>query len=278
MVSSKKVLVLGANGMLGRYVVKHLLNNNHFVISYTRKDINAQHTRGLDLANDLYQHRPEVVINCIGLIKQRKNITPLQMTAVNSIFPIKLAEACEFIGIPMIHITTDCVFDGKLGSYDETHKHTAIDTYGKTKSIGEPKNATVIRTSIIGEEPLGQKLSLVEWIKSQSGKNINGFMNHFWNGITCLQLAKIMEEIIEKDLYWKGVRHIFSPISISKFELVNMINDSYKLKLNIKSTNADSFCNRTLKSNHDECTFFEIPDIWEQIKEMKKFNLMGLFL
>lgn len=260
--------------MLGRYVVKYLLDNNHFVISSTRKDIDAEHDKGSSLTDKILKYKPGVVINCIGLIKQRKNVTTEQMIAVNSTFPFELANACNSISVPLIHITTDCVFDGKLGAYSETSEHTATDTYGKSKSEGEPKNCTVIRTSIVGEEPLGQKLSLLEWVRSQSDKTINGFTNHYWNGVTCLQLAQIIEEIIEEDLYWSGVRHIFSPFMISKCELVRMICDIYRLQITVEHTQTISFCDRTLKSNYNDCASFQIPELWKQIKAMKEFKLL----
>jgi hypothetical protein len=97
----------------------------------------------------------------------------------------------------------NCVFNGAEGGYVESSPHTAMDIYGRSKSLGESESATIIRTSIIGEE-LSNKLSLVEWVKSQAGKSVNGYLNHFWNGITCLQFAKICDYMLKNDLFWKG--------------------------------------------------------------------------
>jgi dTDP-4-dehydrorhamnose reductase len=132
----------------------------------------------------------------------------------------------------MIHITTDCVFSGKDGSYNELSEHDETNDYGMSKSLGELCNATIIRTSIIGEE-VQNKRSLLEWVKSNKGKDINGFVNHFWNGVTCLELSNVIYKIINEKLYWNGVRHIFSPKSVSKFELVSMINEVYNLNIKI---------------------------------------------
>lgn len=267
-----KFLVLGSNGMLGRYMFKYLHEQNHTVLPYTRKQLDAFHPEDKNFEK-LASADVDIVINCTGLIKQRKDISTIDMIQVNSIFPLELAEMCEHLRYKFVHITTDCVFDGFRGGYDESDSHCARDVYGKTKSLGEPENATVIRTSIIGEE-LQNKLSLVEWVKSQAGKACDGYLNHFWNGVTCLQLAKIVEEVVEEDLWWKGVRHIFSPVHVSKYDLVDMINKAYGLEIDLKLANAKQSCDRTLKSNHDEVNLLTIPDLWEQIKEMKEFKLV----
>jgi dTDP-4-dehydrorhamnose reductase len=129
--------------------------------------------------------------------------------STNTIFPHKLAEFSKNNGNKMIHITTDCVFSGKKGNYTETDKHDAEDIYGISKSLGEPIDICIIRTSIIGEEFTGKK-SLIEWIKSCKNGRIEGYGKFYWNGITCLELAKIILNIIKTNTYWYGVRHFFA--------------------------------------------------------------------
>ena len=159
----------------------------------------------------------------------------------------------------MIHITTDCVFSGKKGNYIETDEHDITDVYGRTKSLGEPNNCTIIRTSIIGEEK-GQSRSLVEWIKSVKNEEVNGFVNHRWNGVTCLQLSKVIEEIINNNLWWSGVRHIHSPNWVNKGQLVNMVSDIYDLNVTVNLVDTDERVNRTLSSIYeDEIYHFDIP-------------------
>jgi UDP-N-acetylglucosamine 2-epimerase len=173
----------------------------------------------------------------------------------------------------MIHITTDCVFSGKKeninkhkkGCYNENDIHDAETVYGQSKSHGEPNDCTIIRTSIIGEEN-NNKLSLLEWIISQNNKTIDGFTNNLWNGVTCYQLAKIMYEIIDKELYWIGVRHIFSPNIVSKYDLCRDIIDIYGLQIKLTPKETD-FCDRTLISNHE--SLFQIPTIHDQLLEQK---------
>ena len=168
----------------------------------------------------------------------------------------------------MIHVTTDCVFSGKEGKYNEKSIHDEINDYGMSKSLGELCKATIIRTSIIGEE-VNNKRSLLEWVKSNSGKEINGYENHYWNGVTCLQLAKIVNEIINTGNYWNGVRHIFSPRSVSKYELVTIINDIYNLKIKINKFKTPESVNKTITSIYEN--MFTIPDLQKQIEELNKY-------
>ena len=114
---------------------------------------------------------------------------------------------------------------------------------------------------------------MFEWVKSNKNKEINGFMNHFWNGITCLQFAKIVEQIIKDNLFWKGVRHIFSPKAVSKYELLKMINDIYDFNIKINKTNTDELCDKSLSTIYNENNLFKIIDLKEQINEMKIFKL-----
>jgi len=262
-----RVIVLGKNGMLGRYVYKYL-DKKYEVIGTTRKQLDVFGFNSMSLGPPNFR-KGDVVINCIGLIKQRKEITRGEYISANSLFPNIIADYCARNGLKFIQISTDCVYDGKAGDYDEESKHNAEDLYGISKSLGEPLNATVIRTSIIGEE-IKNKLSLLEWVKSNSEKEVNGFTNHIWNGITCLQFAKVCEEIIEKNLFWCGVRHIFSPNKVSKYELVKMISDAFDLGVNVIPKEAPVACDRSLSTKFSPIV--TIPELQIQLKELKDFS------
>ena len=170
----------------------------------------------------------------------------------------------------MIHITTDCVFSGKDGNYNELSEHDETNDYGMSKSLGELCKATIIRTSIIGEE-LTNKRSLLEWVKSNKEKEINGFTQHYWNGVTCLQLAKIIYKVIKDDLYWEGTRHIFSPKSVSKFELVSIINEVYDLNITVVPFETEKV-DKTLITIYNTNSIFNIYSLKEQIIELNKYT------
>ena len=172
-----------------------------------------------------------------------------------------------------IHVTTDCVFSGSKGNYVETDEHDEINNYGISKSLGElGYNTTVIRTSIIGEE-LKNKYSLLEWVKKHNNTTLNGYTNHHWNGVTCLQLAKIINKMINENIWWNGVRHIFSPTSVTKYELVNMINHTYELNNTIEPLETENAVNKTLNSIYDVNYTFDIPELDVQINELRAFSL-----
>jgi len=265
-----RVIIFGSNGMLGNYLYSFLkYKSNMDIISFSRKNLDICKTTKETLHNFLepiVSKDDSVIINAAGVIKQReKNIE--EMIFVNSIFPHMLANLSKNLNFKCIHITTDCVFAGDKGKYTEKSPHDCLDAYGKSKSLGENPNSCVIRTSIIGDE-LYNKKSLLEWCVSMRGKEINGYTNHFWNGVTCLELSSIIKKIINKNFFWEGVRHIFSE-DVSKFELIQMINFHYNLNLNIKKYETKYPCDRTLRTNYKKIINKSLE---QQIIEMKKFS------
>lgn len=273
-----KIFVLGSTGMLGRYVSTYLKSQGHDVINVTRDQIDARNVKEAELRAILFHmglKQGDVIINCIGMIKQKKEVTDLEFILVNSVFPRILANVCESEKAKLIHITTDCVFSGLRGLYNEEDTHDPTDMYGKSKSFGEPSNCTVIRTSIIGEELKG-KLSLIEWVKSMKNKTVDGYTNHHWNGLTCLQLAKVFEDIIVNNKYWTGVRHIFSN-TLTKAELVNTICWIYGLNVTVNPMETSIKCDRTLSTIYNDRQYLmsnivlPIPNLETQIIEQLDF-------
>ena len=116
---------------------------------------------------------------------------------------------------------------------------------------------------------------MLEWVKKHNNTTLNGYTNHHWNGVTCLQLAKIVNNMITEDIWWKGIRHIFSPTSVTKYELVNMINDTYELNNTIESMETENTINKTLNSLYDVNCSFNIPELNVQIKELRAFSLFN---
>ena len=201
-----------------------------------------------DLIDDL---RPDVVLNCIGIIKQLKESNnALLSIEINSLFPHKLANHLEGSKTRLIHISTDCVFSGNKGNYTEDDYSDAKDLYGKTKFLGELlcfKNSITLRTSIIGPELKG-KLSLLEWFLAQK-ETINGYTNAIYSGFPTIEIINIIENYIIPNPQFYGLYNA-SSIPISKYELLKIISKVYKKEIIInplnnfrsdKSLNCDRF-------------------------------------
>lgn len=265
-----KILLFGSTGMLGRYVHTVLKNKYEILcISRDKYDIENDSWEKLEYILTSELRKNDIIINCAGIIPQKyKKDDYKTFITVNTLFPHKLNEISNKQDFNLIHITTDCVYDGYKGNYLENDLHTAKDIYGVSKSLGEPDNATIIRTSIIGEELTGKK-SLIEWIKSQKNGKINGFKNHYWNGVTCLTLANLIKAIIENNIFWKGVKHICSPNTVSKYELCCYVNEVYGLNINIEEYEDTINKNMTLQST-EQLVF---DNIYNQIVELSIFRL-----
>ena len=270
-----KIILFGSSGMLGRYV-HTFLSKTHTVICVNRYDF--------DIGEDIWSNlntiitnvldKNDVIVNCAGIIPQKyKNDDYTSYLRVNTLFPHKINEISQRNYYKFIHITTDCVFDGLKGNYTDSDKHTATSIYGVSKSLGEPAEATIIRTSIIGEELNGKK-SLIEWLINNKNKQINGFTNHYWNGVTCLSLARIIKQIITEDLFWIGVKHIVSPDIVTKYDLCKFVNDIYELNIDIIPT-SDTI-NKNMTLHHSDAVRFEIDSVYTQLINQKKYNINTL--
>jgi len=269
-----KVAILGSTGMLGNAVGAHFMAQEKYdtVLTYRNREISygankiwfdAGTTRLLDLP------RVDYIINCIGVIKPFIEKDRGKSIYLNAVFPYELASHCKKHDIRLIHITTDCVFSGTKGAYIETDDHDCVDFYGKTKSLGEPSDeCMVLRTSIVGEE-IHKDASLISWVKSMRGREISGFVNHQWNGVTTKQYAKICARIIDESLYREGLFHIGSE-SVSKYELVSAISDRFELDTLVNPVEAPNAIDRTLSSNEDLSLLImnDLPTIREQIFDL----------
>jgi dTDP-4-dehydrorhamnose reductase len=260
-----KILLFGSNGMLGNYVLQ-VLQTNYIVICITRDIYDIENDDFIQLETILNKKvcTGDIVINCAGIIPQKYSTNSLKTyIKVNTLFPHKLSEICKQLNLHFIHITTDCVYDGKKGLYSLHDKHNATDIYGISKSLGEPENATIIRTSIIGEELCGKK-SLIEWVKSNKNGQIKGYTNHYWNGVTCLELAMYIKYNIDNKIVWKGVKHISSSNIVTKYELCLYINNIYNLNIQIEPYEDVISKNMTLIGDNE----YTFKDIYSQIKEL----------
>jgi dTDP-4-dehydrorhamnose reductase len=260
------ILILGATGMLGHKLMQ-VLSHRFKVIGTVRgpATIYADHPvlRQMSLLGDvraenfdsvvhaLASARPNVAINCIGIVKQLPAAKdPLLSITINALFPHRLARLCQAVGTRLIHISTDCVFSGRKGNYVESDGADAEDVYGRTKFLGEVSydGCLTLRTSMIGRE-LKTSHGLLEWFLSQEGKTVRGYKRAIFSGFTTYALAEIIAQIITDHPDMQGVWHVASE-PISKFELLSLVEQVYGLDIQIepdetvvihRSLNADRF-------------------------------------
>jgi dTDP-4-dehydrorhamnose reductase len=261
-----RVLVLGASGMLGNAVFRVMREDSELEVFGTVRSNNAPNLFSAELAKNIItncdvddydalvelfvKHQPDLVLNCIGLIKQLADADdPLITLPINAMLPHRLAHLCKLIDARLIHISTDCVFSGSKGNYKETDLSDAVDLYGKSKYLGEVSypNCTTIRTSIIGHE-LGSSNGLIDWFLSQEN-SCRGFRRTIFSGLPTVVLAKVIRDFVapKKDLI--GVYHVAAK-PISKYDLLKLVAKVYGKKIDIipddeleidRSLNAERF-------------------------------------
>ena len=281
--NNKKILIFGSTGMLGRYIYNFFNSLDYQVQSlnrseYDASDISLRNLLSIEKIKNL--NKGDVIINCIGLLphvykdnsiskKSYEDSIYSKFILANSILPHNLEKIKIIKSIKVINITSDCVFSGFKGNYSEIDKPDYMWPYGVTKTAGECSLICNIRSSIIGEETYNKR-ALLEWVISNKNGNINGYTNYLWNGITCLEMAKLINKLINENLIWEGTRHVFSPEILSKYELVCLINKIYDLNISIKKFELPDRVDRSLSSIYD--INFGIPNLSQQIKELSDFN------
>jgi dTDP-4-dehydrorhamnose reductase len=251
-VDSVRILVLGGAGMLGHKMFQVLRqrfpetycsilgsrdDELHKKITLFQQGNVVEHFDALNfqvVQDVLGKLKPDHVINCIGIIKQRPEAKDYILSiTLNSLFPHRLAELCRSWGGRLIHISTDCVFSGKHGNYGEDDPSDAEDLYGKTKFLGEVQGdqALTLRTSIIGRE-LQHYQSLLEWFLSQDHGKVHGFKRAFFSGVTTNHLAEVVANLMENHPNLTGLYQVASS-AISKYDLLCLLREAYRLDIEI---------------------------------------------
>jgi dTDP-4-dehydrorhamnose reductase len=206
--------------------------------------------------------RPEVVVNCIGIVKQDAAAKDaLASISINALFPHRLARLCQATGVRLLHLSTDCVFSGRRGSYEEVDAADAEDLYGRSKLLGEvaAENCLTIRTSMIGRELAGAH-GLLEWFLSQRGQSVRGFRRAIFSGFTTLALSEIIASIINDHAQLQGVWHVAAE-PISKFDLLTLIKETADLEIEIEPD--ESFvCDRSLNDERFRRATGFVPPSW----------------
>ncbi len=247
-------LIIGATGMLGHKLCQLLPGLGHEVVGTVRRDAGAVRARypqvyaqtrfieAIDATDDatleraVREARPDAIVNCVGVVKQlREAHNALLSVRLNSYLPHRLAALAEEHGARLVHISTDCVFDGTKGLYTEADRSDATDLYGKSKHLGETlpdeSSAITLRTSIIGRELRQPTHGLVEWFLTQRGGRCKGFAGAIYSGFTTHELARIIDRVLRGPAR-SGLYHVASE-PINKYDLLCLIRDTLGLDVTI---------------------------------------------
>ncbi len=273
-----RLLILGGSGMLGHQLWRGLHAQHDTWVTLRRPVADfavhnlfdeAKAIQLDDITDDtaleraLGQAKPEAVINCVGLIKQRDEASDEALTLrVNAEFPHRLAKRCGEAGARLIHFSTDCIFAGTKGNYTESDPSDAADLYGQSKHQGEVADAhsVTLRTSVIGHE-LGTNLALLDWFLSQRGQAISGFTKAIYSGFTTLEMARIVDRILTQHPALSGVWHVASE-SISKFALLQLCREKLGWE-GVIEPNDEFVCDRSLNADRFNQATGYTPPSWE---------------
>ena len=279
-----RLLILGGSGMLGHQLWSGLHARHETWVTLRRPVADfaahnlfdeAKSIQVDDITDDtaldqaIGQAKPEAVINCVGLIKQRDEASDEALAVrVNAEFPHRLAKRCGETGARLIHFSTDCVFAGTRGNYTEDDPADATDLYGQSKHRGEvtgPQCVT-LRTSVIGHE-LGTNLALLDWFMSQRSQSVNGFTKAIYSGFTTLEMARIVEQILTRHPRLSGLWHVASE-PISKFDLLQLCREKLGWE-GVIEPNDEFVCDRSLNGDRfNEATGYDPPDWKAMISEL----------
>jgi len=285
-----RIVVLGASGMLGSTAFNVFNDYGYEVYGTVRSRAASERLRAkrtsiiegvtaenMESINEVFARvKPDVAINCMGIVKQDSNAQSIErVLPVNSIFPHRLASACKFGGIRMIHISTDCVFSGQRGNYSEEDIKDACDLYGISKGLGEVDDASgpalTLRTSVVGHE-LNSSRSLIDWfLANQKSSEVQGYENVFYNGLSTVEVCKVVRMLAEKSEWRSGLLNL-SGERISKGSLLRIVNEVYESGIQIQSV-AEPVLNRTLDSSKFRELYGYSPPSWhEQIAELRLYK------
>lgn len=285
-----KVMILGATGMLGHTLARVLAraSDPHDLVLVSRSfDLRPMFSEladttsvtGVDVENMdalialFAEHRPDVVVNCVGLVKQRSNAEdPLAALPINAMLPLRLERLCEATGARLIHVSTDCVFSGTKGMYSETDLPDATDVYGKSKQMGEAKGpkAITLRTSIIGHELNGRAQGLIGWFLAQSG-TVHGFTKAVFSGCPTVELATIIRDKVLPRPDLSGLYQVASA-PINKHDLLQIVAQAYRHDIVIEPDDT-LIIDRSLDgSRFNKETGYVAPEWPELVSRMQRFR------
>jgi dTDP-4-dehydrorhamnose reductase len=274
-----KILLLGSAGMAGHVLKKELSNNLDQIelvdvarsSQYITPTIQMDVTNFFELGSLINNSNFDYIINSVGILNKTAEAKPDYAILINSYLPHFIESITKGTNSRLIHISTDCVFSGKRGSYIESDLKDGIGYYSQSKALGEIINSKdlTIRTSIIGPDLNPNGFGLFNWLIKQNG-TIHGFSEVYWSGVTTIQLAKLIMDIIISNDPITGLVHMTNNIKISKYDLLLLLKKIYRLNnVEIEQSNLYSVDKSLINTRND--LFTNIPNYEEMIFEMKEY-------
>jgi len=277
-----KILILGTTGMLGHKLFEVLSLEKKYTVYGTTRQKTTNHPQVLpnidvhsleSVFKTISQIKPDWVINCIGIIKQLPDAKDsAKAIEINAMLPHQAALYCQGLGIRFLQISTDCVFDGKKGSYQEQAIPSAVDLYGQSKFLGEVTyaNCLTLRTSIIGHE-LNRGVSLIDWFLAQTNQ-IKGFTKAIYTGLTTLEFAQMIKNIVIPNSKLQGLYQVSSE-PISKYDLLKIVAKVYGKTIEIVPDH-EFQCDRSLNSSLFKAKTGYQPPAWPEMIEKMHQNYL----
>lgn len=275
----KKVLVIGIKGMAGHVVFKYLQNTGRYeVFGLARNVEETDQVFNVDVSNTeklekiISENQFGAVINCIGILNKEAEDHPSKAVWFNSYFPHFLESVVKGTSTKIIHISTDCVFNGKKGGYTEKDLKDGYGYYAQSKALGEVENDKdlTIRTSIIGPELNQNGIGLFHWFMTQpEDSQLKGFSQAYWSGITTIELAKVIDEVLSSQNV-SGLLQVAGKEKIDKYSLLNIFNEVFRDN-KIAIISDDSYkVDKSLMSIREDFNY-NAPSYKEMLLEMKEW-------
>lgn len=234
---SEKILVIGG-GFLGSSIVKSLTSSKRKIFSSGFKNLKGNQfkidIRDLDsIEKCVSSLKPDFIINCAAN-------TDIEWLEKNHDFAFKInADGAKNIvkiskkyGARLIHISTDSVFDGKIGMYKENDIPNPINVYAKSKLRGEEyvsensEDHVIVRTNFFGIDKKGK--NLLNWViqNLQRGNQITGFDDIIFTPLEVENLSIMIYELMLSS--YKGIIHLSNYEALSKYQFALTVAEVFE--------------------------------------------------
>lgn len=270
-----KVLILGGTGMAGHTISIFFKEIGHDVTAFCRREIDyckyiiGDITNFKRLETIINEGQFDAIINAVGILNQEADDLKSHAVMLNSYLPHFLSETTRKMKTKIIHMSTDCVFSGKTGSYSESSFKDGETFYDRSKALGELENNKDItfRNSIIGPDTNESGIGLFNWFMRQENK-VDGFTEAVWTGVTTLTLAKAMDQALKENLV--GVYHLVNNQTINKYELLKLLSRNFRYSQIEIIPNNNVVVDKSLINNRTDFSF-KVPSYETMVTEMKEW-------